>query len=98
MPIDISLYPLNWKTITLEVKEAANWKCQCCGKSCYKPGERPENLTRREWTANILQVHHRNHNTKDNRLSNLLSVCASCHLGLHRGKYSSVSEGQLRLF
>ena len=27
MPIDISLYPRNWKTIALEVKETANWKC-----------------------------------------------------------------------
>ena len=98
MPIDISLYPRNWKTIALEVKEAANWKCGCCGKKCYKPGERPERLSRSQWTADILQVHHRNHNTADNRLSNLMSVCAACHLGLHRSKYSSVSEGQLKLF
>ena len=98
MPIDISLYPRDWKTITLEIKEAADWKCGCCGKKCYKPGERPEGLSRSEWTADILQVHHRNHNTQDNRLSNLLSVCAACHLGLHRTRLSPVSEGQLKLF
>ncbi len=45
-----------------------------------------------------LQVHHRNHDTQDNRLSNLISVCAACHLNLHRGRYSSVSPGQLKLF
>ena len=46
-----------------------------------------------------LQVHHRNHDTTDNRLSNLMSVCAACHLDLHRGgQYSSVSEGQLSLW
>ena len=77
MPIDISLYPDNWKNIALEAKEAADYKCNCCGKRCYRPGERPENLTRSEWTADILQVHHRNHDTKDNRLSNLLSVCST---------------------
>ena len=99
MPIDTSLYPDNWSSLALEVKEAADWRCQCCGKKCYKPGERPENLTRSEWTADILQVHHRNHNQYDNRLSNLMSVCAACHLGLHRGgQYSSVSEGQLSLW
>lgn len=115
MPINISLYPANWKTITLEVKEAAiaysrfaiakrcriaegNHQCQCCGKRCYKPGERPQGLIPQEWTADILQVHHRNHNIQDNRLSNLMSVCASCHLNLHRGRYSPVSEGQLKLF
>lgn len=98
MPVDISLYPRNWKTIASEVKEAAGWQCQCCGKRCYKPGERPENLTRREWTADILQVHHKNHDTSDNRLSNLMSVCAACHLGFHRSRFSPVSEGQLKLF
>ncbi len=98
MPIDSSLYPDNWKELATKVKEAAGWRCQCCGKKCYTPGERPDDLTRSEWTADILQVHHRNHDTTDNRLSNLLSVCAACHLNLHRGRYSSVSEGQLSLF
>lgn len=98
MPVNKSLYSDNWNSLALEIKEAAQWRCSCCGKQCYKPGERPENLTRSEWTANILQVHHRNHDPKDNRLSNLLSVCASCHLNLHRGRYSPVSPGQLKLF
>ena len=99
MPVNPSLYPDNWKELALTVKRSKNWCCECCGKKCYEPGERPENLTRSEWTADILQVHHRNHNTQDNRLSNLMSVCAACHLGLHRGgQYSSVSEGQLSLW
>lgn len=98
MPLDSSLYPDNWKELALRVKELAGWQCQCCGKQCYCPGERPNNLVRSEWTADILQVHHRNHDTTDNRLSNLLSVCAVCHLSLHRDKYSSVSEGQLSLW
>ncbi|MGB5636420.1 MAG: hypothetical protein WBM86_27080 [Waterburya sp.] len=46
MPVNPSLYPDNWKAIALKVKEAAQWRCQCCGKRCYRPGERPENLTR----------------------------------------------------
>ncbi len=98
MPVNPSLYPDNWKELALEVKEAARWQCQCCGKKCYEPGERPLDLTRSEWTADILQVHHRNHNPEDNRLSNLMSVCAACHLSLHRSPYSPVSEGQLKLF
>ena len=69
-----------------------------CGKQYYRPGQRSDNLVRSEWTADILQVHHKNHYTTDNRLSNLLSVCAVCHLSLHRGRYSPVSEGQLSLW
>ncbi len=99
MPVNPSLYPDNWKELALAVKNSQNWRCQCCGKKCYKPGERPEGLTRSEWTGDILQVHHRNHDPQDNRLSNLMSVCAACHLSLHRGgQYSSVSEGQLSLW
>ena len=98
MPIDSRLYPDNWKEIATRVKESQNWRCQCCGKRCYKPGEKPDNLTRSEWTADILQLHHRNHDQYDNRLSNLISVCAACHLDLHRSSYSPVSPGQLKLF
>ncbi|MGV2831618.1 HNH endonuclease [Myxosarcina sp. GI1(2024)] len=98
MPIDSRLYPDNWKELALTVKVSRNWCCECCGKRCYRPGERPEGLTRSEWTADILQVHHRNHDTQDNRIENLQSVCAACHLSLHRSRYSSVSEGQLSLW
>ena len=98
MPIDSSLYPDNWKELAWTVKESKNWCCQCCGKRCYKPGEIPDDLTRSEWTADILQAHHRNHNPSDNRLENIMCVCSACHLSLHRSKYSPVSEGQLSLW
>jgi hypothetical protein len=74
MPIDLTCYPDNWTSLALKVKEAPDWCCQCCGKKCYEPGERPDDLTRSEWTADILQVHHKNHDTEDNRLSNLLVI------------------------
>ncbi|MBW4536546.1 MAG: HNH endonuclease [Pleurocapsa minor HA4230-MV1] len=41
-------------------------------KAHSSPHLRPDDLTRSEWTADILQVHHRNHDTTDNRLSNLV--------------------------
>ncbi|MDJ0648381.1 MAG: hypothetical protein QNJ60_06695 [Xenococcaceae cyanobacterium MO_188.B19] len=75
MPIDNRKYPDNWKEIALSVKESANWRCSCCGKPCYKPGEIPEHLTRSEWTANILQVHHRNHDPSWNESENLQCGC-----------------------
>ena len=98
MPIDSKRYPKNWNSLALAVKEAAGWKCQCCGKQCYRPGERPERLTRSEWTANILQVHHRDFNCFNNLSNNLIALCSTCHLNVHRSKYSDVSPGQLSLF
>ena len=98
MPIDTRKYPSNWKEIAYRAKESSDWRRSCCGKRCYRPGERPEHLTRSEWSANILQVHHRNHDPSENELWNLQCVCAACHLGLHRSRLSPVSPGQLSLF
>ncbi|MDJ0903593.1 MAG: HNH endonuclease [Xenococcus sp. MO_188.B8] len=98
MPIDSKRYPDNWKELALSVKKLVNYECQCCGKRCYKPGERPENQTRSEWTANILQVHHRDFNCFNNRSNNLIALCSACHLNVHRSRYSDVSPGQMSLF
>lgn len=91
-------YHPDWKVIARAIKEQNNWCCSCCGKQCYRPGERLADLNRKDWAGDILQVHHRNHNPQDNRPSNLIPVCAACHLDLHRSGYSDTSEGQLSLF
>ena len=48
MPIDRRLYPKNWQEIALAEKSKRNWRCQRCGKHCYRPGEIPKNLSRSE--------------------------------------------------
>ena len=58
-------------------------------KAHSSPHLRPDNLKRSEWTADILQVHHRNHDPSQNQISNLQAVCAACHLNLHRGGAAS---------
>ena len=98
MPIDFTRYPDNWTDLAMKVKKSAGWSCEYCGKRCYKPGERPQHLTRSEWTINTLQVHHRNHQPEDNRLSNLIATCTSCHLAIHRGGHGNASPGQLSLW
>lgn len=37
MPIDKSKYPKNWKQLATEIKAAANWTCQQCGRPCRRP-------------------------------------------------------------
>jgi 5-methylcytosine-specific restriction endonuclease McrA len=98
MPIDWRRYPTNWTQISHQVKEAASWRCQYCGRQCYRPGEKPDNLTRSEWTIHTLSVHHRNHKPEDNRRENLIAVCTSCHLVAHRGGRGNASPGQLSLW
>jgi 5-methylcytosine-specific restriction endonuclease McrA len=37
------------------------------------------------------QIHHKNRDRSDHRLSNLMGVCCSCHSGLgHKGKYQKL--------
>ena len=54
MTIDKKRYPDKWKELALSVKEAAGWRCQCCNRSYYKPGERPEGITRSEQAIKTL--------------------------------------------
>jgi hypothetical protein len=74
MPVDWSKYPGNWKDIANEVKEATDWKCQVCGKQCYRPGQRVIN------TQKVLTVAHVNHVESDCRPENLVAACSVCHL------------------
>lgn len=74
MPMERHRYPKNWKEIADGVKEASGWKCEKCGKQCRKPGEAFD--THR----NTLTVAHLNHTPEDVRASNLMAMCAPCHL------------------
>lgn len=74
MPMEKGRYPANWKDLALEVKQAAGWKCQYCGRLCRQPGE-PFDTHRR-----TLTVHHINHMPEDCRKENLVALCPACHL------------------
>lgn len=56
MPMKRELYPANWDEIADQVKEAAGWVCQKCGKPCRRPGESTYDLALRLppfWTAHL---------------------------------------------
>jgi hypothetical protein len=40
-------YPPNWSDIATQIKVAANWTCQSCGRPCRQPGESDECLIER---------------------------------------------------
>jgi hypothetical protein len=96
--MDRQRYPNNWSDIALSVKEAAGWCCKRCRRQCLRPGEKPQHLTRSEWTRATLCVHHANFTPEDNRPENLIPLCTPCHLALHTRRRGNISPGQLSLF
>lgn len=74
MPMNSDLYPPNWDQIATAIKAAAQWVCQDCGMQCRRPGE-PFDTHRR-----TMSVHHVDHNPPNCEPSNLLALCAACHL------------------
>jgi 5-methylcytosine-specific restriction endonuclease McrA len=61
-------YPKNWNEIALEIKCAANFKCENCGH-----GDDRE-------TGHVLTVHHLDRNKANCDPSNLVALCQRCHL------------------
>ena len=79
MPMEKGRYPADWKRIALAAKEAAEWKCQQCGKQCRMPGERLDTPGKagHQFT---LTVHHKDHQPENCSVENLIALCAPCHL------------------
>jgi 5-methylcytosine-specific restriction endonuclease McrA len=67
-----NLYPDNWLDISYKVKFRSQFMCEVCGADCYE--ERPVNR------QNLLTVHHIDHNPGNCHPSNLIALCAVCHL------------------
>lgn len=74
MPYDRSRYPPAWESIALAIKVAADWTCQDCGMQCRRPGE-PFDTHKR-----TMSVHHLDHMPAHSDPSNLIALCAKCHL------------------
>lgn len=101
MPMRKGVYPPNWRQIARAVKDAADWICQDCGMQCRRPGE-PFDTHRR-----TMSVHHRDHHPPNCDPSNLVALCAACHLrqdGPHHAlnaartrRAKKVARGQMEL-
>ncbi len=60
-------YGEGWVELRKNVYQRDNWICQECGTHCH-------NSTKRK-----IQCHHIDYDIKNNDLSNLIVLCASCH-------------------
>ena len=67
-----SLYPPDWRAISLRIRERDKWRCRWCAA---RQGE-PHPVT---GSRVVLTVAHLNHEPSDCREANLLSLCQKCH-------------------
>ena len=84
-------YPYNWHEISLGIRKERGWRCENCGTG-PDPG-----------SSNFLTVHHIDYDPSNNEPSNLIVLCAKCHLQRQhreRGMVSrreQIARGQLEL-
>jgi len=110
MPWTRSLYPKDWETIALAVKEEARWTCEECGKPCRRPGQKFLDfaypfLESGQMDSNdldhpqrfTLTVSHTDHNPANCDRSNLRALCAPCHCRYDQRPDSRVIKNRLKL-
>jgi hypothetical protein len=93
-----SRYPMNWREIATDLKKKEKWQCYACGLQCLNP----ETMVLKGFSDSkkrmyLLQVHHWDLMPENNSPENLVCLCTSCHLGIHR-RSGKTTPGQLILF
>ena len=91
-------YPKNWKIIARQIKEERNYVCQVCGLQCLRPEDDKSYLTLSEIGQLTANCHHIDGNGFNNCPENLLVVCSTHHLFIHRGRRRNPPRGQGSLF
>ena len=79
MPMDIKNYSADWRAISLNVRQAAGWKCQQCG---IRQGALTAKAARTRGTARVVLTVAHLGSTKHNKhdISQLAALCQACHL------------------
>lgn len=62
-------YSDDWIKIRTEIYERDNWSCRICGIHCHGNGKKDK-----------IQCHHIDYDKKNCELTNLITLCASCHM------------------
>ncbi|MGB5634204.1 MAG: HNH endonuclease signature motif containing protein [Waterburya sp.] len=91
-------YPKNWKIIARQIKEERNYLCQVCSLQCLRPEDDKSHLTLSEIGQLTANCHHIDGNGFNNCPENLLVVCSTHHLFIHRGRRRNPPKGQGSLF
>lgn len=77
------LYPVDWKQVAEELKEANNWRCLACNRQCLRPGEssllRTDPRLRAQHTLTCAHAYPADHNPAAPVVV-IHCLCAPCHL------------------
>jgi hypothetical protein len=91
MSFDPSRYPVNWKEISLRIREREGWRCKFCGAQQGQPN--PFTGSRVILTVAHLGVPYPDgrpgnpHDKMDVREENLAALCQRCHLNYDRDEH-----------
>lgn len=92
--MDRGLYPKDWEQMAFEIKQAAKWTCEGCGRPCLRPGESVSAFVARItadmplWLTYdpashprrfLLSVAHLDHRPQNCDRANLKAWCCPCH-------------------
>lgn len=77
-------YTADWKERSWSCRASVGFRCQSCGVDCSQ-------------RTGLLDAHHQNGVTSDNRSSNLLALCKTCHARRHPDWYRVSPEDQRAL-
>ena len=73
MPVDMKLYPPYWSKLSAHIRHIrAKDRCEWCGAENHKPHPETGGMV-------VLTVAHIDHDTTNNRFSNLAALCNRCH-------------------
>ena len=89
MGIDNRYHP-EWDTVSRYVRELFDFYCARCDKDCRNSKN----------ADSVLQVHHIDEDPGNNKLENLIPLCASCHLKIEKEArlHAPYNAIQLELF
>jgi hypothetical protein len=83
-------YPVDWPAISLTVREAAGWQCECvgeCGRKHFpdvRCSARQGQPAPRTGSVVVLTTAHLDHVPEHVDRGNLRAFCQSCHLAYDR--------------
>lgn len=84
------LYPVDWPTITRQIKDANHYKCQACDKQCRRPGEMWLGWNYEMAIAHICQDY-------EAESVFVVAICAHCHLVMDAPYSGTARRRRLRL-